>query len=91
MKRITVSLRNETAKDLQRLAEGIGCSRSALVEVLLSDGSLKHLRARVEYQNMEAPPGSALKRFSGESIQEIEETIEQLKHNYQGELWDASN
>ena len=91
MKRITVSLRNETADDLERLAEGIGCSRSALVEVLLSDGSLKHLRARLDYQNQHVTPGTVSKRYSGESIREIEETIEQLKHNYQGELWDVTD
>lgn len=91
MKRITISLCNDTAADLQKLSEGIGCSRSALVEVLLSDSGMKHLIARLAYQNQVAPKREGAMRYSGESVQEIEETIERLKHNYQGELWDVTD
>ncbi len=91
MKRITISLRNDTADDLRKLSEGIGCSRSALVEVLLSDSGMKHLIARLAYQNQHAAPRDGAMRYSGESVQEIEEAIERLKHNYQGELWDVAD
>lgn len=91
MKRVTISLRNETAKDLDSLSAGIGCSRSALVEVLLARGLLKRLRARLDYLHMETGGGSTARRMRGDSIQEIEETIDYLENNYQGELWDADD
>jgi len=91
MKRVTISLRNETAAELDKVAKGIGCSRSALVEVLLAKGMLRHLRARLEYQNKYLSANSKAMRYTGESIREIEEIVEQLEHNYQGELWDAAD
>lgn len=88
MKRVTISLRNDTAEELDRVSRGIGCSRSALVEVLLARGMLSHLRARLEYQNQHGASSKKL-RYTGESIREIEEIVDQLEHNYQGELWDV--
>jgi len=88
MKRVTISIREETFDDLSRLAESLGCSRSALVDVILAKGLLKHLRARAEFLRM-GKPDLPVKRMRGDSIQEIEETISYLETNYQGELWDA--
>lgn len=89
MKRITVSLTDDTFADVSGLADDLGCSRSALVEVLLARGLLKHYRARLAYARMETNAGLPTKRYRGESIREIEETISYLESNHQGELWDA--
>lgn len=91
MKRVTISLRNDTFKDLSDLAEGMGCSRSALVDVILAKGLLRHLTARLGYMNMGKAPAGPVKRLRGDSIQEIEELIHHLEENYQGELWDATD
>lgn len=92
MTRVTISLRKQTAKDVSELAEALGCSRSALIEVILSKGLLPHLRARMDYLNMQqGTAGGPVKRLRGESIHEIEELISYLETNYQGELWDAAN
>lgn len=89
MKRITISLRDETAGDLTNLAESLGCSRSALVDVVLAKGLLRHLRARADFMNLRPDDGRPVKRLRGDSIQEIERTIDYLETNYQGEIWDA--
>jgi len=89
MKRLTVSLTEETFTDVSGLADDLGCSRSALVEVLLARGLLKHYRARLAYAQMQSSPSSPTKRYRGDSIREIEQTIDYLETNYQGELWDA--
>lgn len=91
MKRVTISLRNDTFKDVSELAESLGCSRSALVDVILAKGLLRHLTARMDYLNMGKAPTGPVKRLRGDSIQEIEEMIHYLETNYQGELWDATN
>jgi hypothetical protein len=91
MPRVTISLRAETAKDLSALAESLGCSRSALVDIILAKGLLKHLTARMDYLNMSRTQHGPVKRLRGESIREIEETIHYLETNYQGELWDAAD
>lgn len=91
MKRMTITLRNQTAANLDKLSAGVGCSRSALIEVLLSDAGMDHLLARLAYQQDLTGSHVATKRYTGDSIREIEESIEQLKHNYQGELWDAAD
>jgi hypothetical protein len=86
---MTVSLTEETFADVSGLADDLGCSRSALVEVLLARGLLKHYRARLAYAQMQADSTGPTKRYRGDSIREIEETIDYLETNYQGELWDA--
>lgn len=92
MPRITISLRRETADDVTALAHSLGCSRSALVDIILAKGLLKHLRARMDFLNMQVDPtGGPVKRLRGDSIQEIEEAINYLETSYQGELWDAAN
>jgi len=88
---MTITLRDQTASNLDKLSAGVGCSRSALIEVLLSDAGMDHLLARLAYQHDVTGSGAPAKRYTGESIRDIEETIEQLKHSYQGELWDATN
>ena len=89
MKRMTVSLTEETFNDVSGLADDLGCSRSALVEVLLARGLLKRYRARLAFARMQSGSDAPTKRYRGESIREIEATIEYLETNYQGELWDA--
>ena len=89
MKRMTVSLTEETFTDVSGLADDLGCSRSALVEVLLARGLLKHYRARLAYARLQSDSHAPTKRNWGESIREIRETIDYLETNYQGELWDA--
>lgn len=91
MKRMTITLRNQTAANLDKLSAGIGCSRSALIEVLLSDAGMDHLLARLAYQIDLTGSQAPAKRYTGESIREIEEAIETLKHSYQGELWDVAD
>jgi len=86
---MTVSLTEETFQDVSGLADDLGCSRSALVEVLLARGLLKHYRARLAYARMQSKTETPTKRYRGDSIREIEETIDYLETNYQGELWDA--
>jgi len=89
MQRTTISLSDETYRDVSELADGLGCSRSALIEVLLARGLLKHLKARLAYaQSIQGVP-APVKRYRGDSIREIEEQISYLETNYQGELWDA--
>lgn len=89
MKRTTISLSDDTYEDVSDLADGLGCSRSALIEVILARGLLKHLRARLAYAQSIQGQTAAVKRYRGGSIREIEEQIGQLESNYQGELWDA--
>lgn len=91
MKRTTISLSDETYKAISDLADGLGCSRSALVEVILSRSLLPHLKARLDFLHMSAPEDSPTKRYRGVSIQEIEALIDYLETNSQGELWDAAN
>jgi len=86
---MTVSLTEETFTDVSGLADDLGCSRSALVEVLLARGLLKRYRARLAYAQMQSSHSGPTKRYRGDSIREIEETIDYLETNYQGELWDA--
>ena len=89
MKRTTISLSDETYQDVSDLAEGLGCSRSALVEVILARGLLKHLKARLDFLHLQSGSQAPVKRYRGDSIREIQETIDYLETNYQGELWDA--
>lgn len=88
MKRTTISLSDDTYGDVSDLADGLGCSRSALIEVILARGLLKHLRARLAYARSIQGHAAPVKRYRGDSIREIEEQIEHLETNYQGELWD---
>lgn len=89
MKRTTVSLTDSTFQDVAALADALGCSRSALVEVILSRSRLKHLRARLAFLRDQAVKSGPVRRYIGASIDEIEESIDYLESNYQGELWDA--
>lgn len=89
MKRVTISLSEDTYNDLTELSKALGCSRSALTEVVLARGMLKHYRARLAYAQSQAPSDTPIKRYRGQSIREIEEEISWLETNYQGELWDA--
>jgi len=89
MKRTTISLSDDTYKAISDLADGLGCSRSALVEVILSRSLLPHLKARLDFLRMGAPDEAPIKRYRGGSIQEIENMISYLETNSQGELWDA--
>lgn len=91
MKRTTISLSDETYKAISDLADGLGCSRSALVEVILSRSLLPHLKARLDFLRMGSPDHAPVKRYRGDSIREIEEMISYLETNSQGELWDAAN
>lgn len=89
MKRTTISLSDQTYKDLSELADALGCSRSALTEVILARGLLRRLKARLDFLHMESGTSGPVKRYRGHSIREIEEQISELETNYQGELWDA--
>lgn len=91
MKRITISLSEETHKDVSELADGLGCSRSALVEVMLSRSLLKRLKARLDFLHMDSHHQPTIKRYRGDSIQEIEALVDYLEINSQGELWDAAD
>ena len=72
MPRVTISLRKETADDVSALAHSLGCSRSALVDIILSRGLLKHLTARMDFLNMQVDPqGGPVKRLRGSSIREL--------------------
>jgi len=89
MQRTTISLSDDTYRDVSDLADGLGCSRSALIEVILARGLLKHLKARLAYAQSIQGHTAPVKRYRGGSIRDIEEQIGQLETNYQGELWDA--
>lgn len=93
MKRVSLSLSDETAEGISLLAGTLGCSKSALVEVLLARGIIRHLlehRAHLlSLQGSEASPTAPPLRYRGQSIQEIEAAIEELERDYQGDLWDA--
>jgi hypothetical protein len=89
MQRTTISLTDDTYSAISALADGLGCSRSALVEVILARSLLPHLKARLDFMRMSSPDDKPIKRYRGDSIREIEELIDYLETNAQGELWDA--
>jgi hypothetical protein len=90
MQRVTISLRQDTFDDVDKLSDSLGCSRSALIDVVLARGLLKHLRARADFLQMSRNCRDApTKRLRGNSIRELEETIHYLEITFQGELWDA--
>lgn len=88
MDRFSISISDELSADLQALADGLGCTKSALVNVLLARGLVRELRARLDFLRQGAPAPTK-RRYRGDSIRELEATIDMLENNYQGEIWDA--
>ena len=95
MKRVSISISDETLEGVDALAATLGCSRSALIEVLLARGMIRrlldHRQHLLSIQGASGDPDGPVKRYRGQSIREIEETIEELERDYQGDLWDAIN
>ena len=93
VKRVSISVSDETLQGVDALARTLGCSRSALIEVLLARGIvrrlLEHRQHLLSVQGASEDPEGPVKRYRGQSIQDIEEAIEELERNYQGDLWHA--
>lgn len=93
MKRVSISLSDETVEGLDALAHTLGCSRSALVDVLLARGIIRRLLDHRDHllsvQGVSADQDGPAKRNRGQSIREIEESIHRLEREYQGDLWNA--
>lgn len=93
MKRISISISDDTLQGVDLLANTLGCSRSALVDVLLARGLVKRLldhRAHlISIGALSADSSGPAKRNRGESVQDIEQAIHDLERDYQGDLWHA--
>jgi len=93
MKRVSVSISDDTLEGVDLLARTLGVSRSALIDVLLARGLvrrlLEHRDHLVAINALPADREGPAKRNRGQSVEEIEEAIHRLEQDYQGDLWDA--
>jgi len=93
MKRISVSISDDTLEGVDLLARTLGVSRSALIDVLLARGLvrrlLEHRDHLIAINALPVDRGGPAKRNRGQSVEEIEEAIYRLEQDYQGDLWDA--
>ena len=93
MQRISISISEDTLEGVDLLAKTLGCSRSALVDVLLARGLVKRLLDHREHliaiNALTVDREGPAKRNRGQSVEEIEEAIHRLEQDYQGDLWNA--
>ena len=93
MKRVSISISDDTLDGVDKLAATLGCSRSALIDVLLASGLVKRLLDHRDHllsvKGSSAAPSGPAKRNRGDSIQDIEQAIHELEQEYQGDLWHA--
>lgn len=93
MKRVSISISDDTLDGIDALAATLGCTRSALIDVLLARGIVRRLlEHRAHLLSVKGAPVASegpAKRNRGQSIQEIEQAIHDLERDYQGDLWHA--